>query len=288
MIIWLASYPKSGNTWVRSFLNSLLFTNDGDADLKTIKNIYQFPVRSQFGNLIHDQDKIDNLKILSENWIPIQKKINIDKKIRFLKTHHALCNVDGNPFTDVNNTHGVIYIVRDPRNVITSIKYHYSKASYEDALNFMLSENKIIGRNLKVKQKVYLDQDILTLTSSWKTNYNSWKTFKKNYLLIKYEDLLDNDVREFNRIVNYLSTILNTSFKKEKIDKAINSNNFENLKKIESTKGFEESAKDKKTGEKKAFFNLGPNNDWQNLLDTNIIERIEFNFKKEMKELGYL
>ena len=55
MIIWLASYPKSGNTWVRSFLNSLLFTNDGDADLKTIKNIYQFPVRSQFGNLIHDQ-----------------------------------------------------------------------------------------------------------------------------------------------------------------------------------------------------------------------------------------
>ena len=288
MIIWLASYPKSGNTWVRSFLNSLLFTKDGNADLQTINNIYQFPVRSQFVNLIHDQDKIDNLKLLSENWIPIQKKINIDKKIRFLKTHHALCKVDSNPFTDFNNTHGVIYIVRDPRNVITSIKYHYSKSTYEDALNFMLSENKIIGRNLKVKQKVYLDQDIVTLTSSWKTNLNSWKSFKKNYLLIKYEDLLKDDNREFNKIVKYLSTILNTTFKKEKIDKAIDSNNFKSLKKIESSKGFLESAKDKKTGEKKTFFNLGPQNDWQNLLPTEIKEKIEFNFKKEMMELGYL
>ena len=130
MIIWLASYPKSGNTWVRSFLNSLLFTKDGNANLQTIKNIYQFPVRSQFGNLIHDQNKIDNLKLLSENWIPIQKKLNEDKKIRFIKTHHALCKVEGNSFTDSDNTHGVIYIVRDPRNVITSIKHHYSKSIF--------------------------------------------------------------------------------------------------------------------------------------------------------------
>ena len=98
MIIWLASYPKSGNTWVRSFLNSLLFTSDGDANLETIKNIYQFPVRSQFSNLIHDQDKIDNLKILSENWLPIQRKLNEDKKIRFVKTHHALIKYFDNNF----------------------------------------------------------------------------------------------------------------------------------------------------------------------------------------------
>ena len=288
MIIWLASYPKSGNTWVRSFLNSLLFTSDGDANLETIKNIYQFPVRSQFSNLIHDQDKIDNLKILSENWIPIQRKLNEDKKIRFVKTHHALCKVEGNPFTDVDNTHGVIYIVRDPRNVITSIKHHYSKSSYEDSLKFMLNENKILGRDLRNKQDTYLDQDIVTLTSSWKTNYNSWKNFKKNYLLIKYENLLENENREFKRIVDYLSTILNTSFEKEKIDKAINTNNFNSLQKIENTKGFEESVRDDKTGEKKSFFNLGPKNDWKKLVPEDIKEKIEFNFKNEMKELNYI
>ena len=288
MIIWLASYPKSGNTWVRSFLNSLLFTKDGNANLQTIKNIYQFPVRSQFGNLIHDQNKIDNLKLLSENWIPIQKKLNEDKKIRFIKTHHALCKVEGNSFTDSDNTHGVIYIVRDPRNVITSIKHHYSKSSYEDSLKFMLNENKILGRDLRYKQDTYLDQDIVTLTSSWKTNYNSWKNFKKNYLLIKYEDLLEDESKEFNKIIEYLSTILSTNFEKEKIDKAINTNNFNNLQKIENTEGFEESVKDNKTGKTKAFFNLGPRNNWQKLLPADIKEKIEFNFKNEMKELNYI
>ena len=65
MIIWIASYPKSGNTWVRSFINSLLFTKDGSESLKTIKNIYQFPTRSQFENFI---DNLDNFEKLSENW----------------------------------------------------------------------------------------------------------------------------------------------------------------------------------------------------------------------------
>ena len=58
MIIWIASYPKSGNTWVRSFISSLLYSNDGTNDFSYLKNIKQFPDRSQFKNFIDDFQNI--------------------------------------------------------------------------------------------------------------------------------------------------------------------------------------------------------------------------------------
>ena len=79
MIIWLASYPKSGNTWVRLFLNSLFFSSDGKLDINNVK-IGQFPERRYFDNLI---DNLDDIKKISQNWIIAQNIINLDKKIKF-------------------------------------------------------------------------------------------------------------------------------------------------------------------------------------------------------------
>ena len=120
MIIWLASYPKSGNTWIRSFLASLLFNKNNKADLDGISNIPQYPLRSHFKNLVNN---IDDIKEISSNWVKSQSLINNDKKIKFFKTHHALCNYQGNNFTNLENTLGVIHIVRDPRNIISSLLY---------------------------------------------------------------------------------------------------------------------------------------------------------------------
>ena len=137
MIIWLASYPKSGNTWVRSFLTSLLYNKNNEADLKSLAHIQQYPLRSHFANLVSD---IDNLSELSSNWILSQKIINQDKKIKFFKTHHALCKYGDSFFTNGEVSLGAVHIVRDPRNVISSILYHYSKKNYEDAKNFLMKE----------------------------------------------------------------------------------------------------------------------------------------------------
>jgi hypothetical protein len=105
MIVWLASYPKSGNTWVRSFISSLIFTNNGDADFNAMQKISQYPRRSHFTSLL---ENLEDLNSLSENWIPSQKLINLDKKIRFFKTHHVMCNFGKNSFTNYENTFGVI------------------------------------------------------------------------------------------------------------------------------------------------------------------------------------
>ena len=285
MIVWLASYPKSGNTWVRSFISSLIFTNNGDADFNAMQKISQYPRRSHFTSL---SENLEDLNSLSENWIPSQKLINLDKKIRFFKTHHVMCNFGKNSFTNYENTFGVIQIVRDPRNVITSLLNFFNKTNYDEAKQFICDEKKIIGINLaKPKQEKLKDNNIITLISSWKTHYNSWKNFKKNYLLIKYENLINEPNREFGKIRHYLETNLDLHFSDEKFNYAMEANSFLNLKKIENTKGFSENSI--MTSSKKVnFFNLGPENDYNNFLDKKTKASIENVFFNEMKELNYI
>ena len=165
MITWLASYPKSGNTWVRSFLSSLIYTENGEANFKSLENIMQYPQRRFFNQLDCD---VDNIYSLSENWIPSQVQINKDKKNKILKTHNIMCSINKKKFTNNENTNGVIYIVRDPRNVVTSILNHFSKKNINDAYNFISDQNKIIGRDLNnMNNKIIKDNEIITLISSW-------------------------------------------------------------------------------------------------------------------------
>ena len=120
MIIWLASYPKSGNTYVRAFLSAYYFSEDGQFDFGQILKIDQFPHEKFF------KQKVNSIDEASKLWMPIQREINKDKKIRFFKTHSVLGNYKGNQFTSPETTLGAIYIVRDPRNVLSSLKNHYS------------------------------------------------------------------------------------------------------------------------------------------------------------------
>ena len=283
MIIWLASYPKSGNTWVRSFLSSLLYSKDGRADLNSI-HISQYPLTDHFKGLTNE---FENINVLSEKWILSQDLLNLDNKIKFFKTHHVMCNFGKNSFTNYKNTFGVIYIVRDPRNVITSILNYYSKKNYEEAKEFLFDERKIIGVDLSKKYENIGSSNIITLISSWKTHYNSWKNFKKNFLLIKYENLINNEENEFLKIRTYLEEKLNLKFSDNKFNTAVSSNSFLKLKKIEESEGFSENVTID-PNKKVNFFNLGPKNDYKNLLDKKISKEIENFFYPEMKELGYI
>ena len=229
MIIWLASYPKSGNTWIRSFLVSLLFTKDGKSNLDSLNMIGQYPLRSQFKNLIKDFTNVSEIK---KNWIKSQEIINLDKKVRFFKTHHAMVSIDNYNFTNDENTLGVIYIVRDPRNIVSSVKNHYSLDSIEQARDLMFHDEAWTG--FEKNPENISDKKFPTLLSSWNFNFNSWKQIKKNYLLIKYENLLKNPFDEFGKIINYLKVVTKTRFSESKISEAINSNNFKNLQIQES------------------------------------------------------
>ena len=277
MIIWLASYPKSGNTWVRLFLNSLLFTSDASVDINTIK-IEQFPSRKYFVGITKN---VDDVTEFMKSCNDAQSNLNLDKKLKFFKTHNAFWRTGAYSFTDAYNTLGIIHIVRDPRNVITSIKNHYNYESYEKALKFIKDEKNMIGIKGSTKE-----MDLPTLISSWKVHFNSWKSLTKlkdSYLLIKYEDLIENPTNEFLKIANFINKISKINFDKKNIIKSVENTSFESLREQEELKGFNEAPNNSNK-----FFNLGPNNDWKKLLSTEIREDIEKNFQKEMIELGYL
>jgi len=280
MIIWLASYPKSGNTWVRHFLASLIYSNQGKVGLEKLGFIMQYPKRDQFEKLVTNLDDFNQIK---KNWINSQNLINSDNKLSIFKTHHVLCSLGKDNFTDEKNTLGAIYIVRDPRNIISSILYHFNLSNTEEALNFIQREDTFIGN---VKNKV--NYPLHTLIGSWKTNYNSWKFFGKNFLLVKYEDLILNPNTEFKRIANYITNTTNIKFSEEQIKKGIDESSFENLQKLEDKNGFIESIKDPENKKRKKFFNLGPRNNWKKSLDKKFVDEIENSFKNEMKELGYI
>ena len=278
MIIWVASYPKSGNTWVRSFLISLL--SGRNLDINNLGLVPQYPKEEHFKEITNN---VNDIIEISKKWIKSQEIINKNKEIKFFKTHNMLCNISDNYFTDERNTLGSIYIVRDPRNVVTSLKNHYQFKDYKDAINFMFDEKKYLGSKYNKEEN-----SVPTLIGSWKSNYNSWKILNKNLLIIKYENLLNNEFIEFKKISNYIEKILGKKFNDNELRKAIDNCSFKNLKKMENEHGFVESPINKETGKKQTFFNLGPKNEWKNILEKKFVKEIESKFSIEMKELDYI
>ena len=126
---------------------------------------------------------------------------------------------------------------------------------------------------------------------SWSSNYNSWKNLQKpkKYLLIKYEDLITKKKSVILKIFKFFETLgFNSEIDTIKLNKAIKTTDFDNMKTKEEKETFQEALIDDKTGKRKIFFNLGPKNDWRRYLDEKNKEKIETNFYNEMKELGYL
>jgi len=280
MIIWLASYPKSGNTWVRSIITSLINTTNGEFNFEKLKFIDQFPEKKYFKNLVRNFGDINEI---SKNWNLAQEQINLDKKIRFFKTHQGKYTVGGYNFTNTNNYVATIYIVRDPRNLVKSISNHFS-LSIDDAFKF-LSSPEIIGNTKSWDEK---KTGMVNVLGKWNDHYRSWTTDKNNLLIIKYEDLISNTANELEKIIIFLTKYLKFKTNKTKNKKIIETTSFNNLKKMEDKGLFKENVLNKNNNSKVKFFHLGPENKWKNNIKEDIIKKIEENFYSEMKELNYL
>jgi hypothetical protein len=177
----------------------------------------------------------------------------------------------------------VIYIVRDPRNLVTSISNHYS-LSLNEACKFLTSP-ELMGNGKSWEEK---KDGIFNFLGKWNEHYKSWTNNTKNLLLLRYEDLINEPKKELEKIIFFLNKYINFDTNDIKIDNILESTNFKNLKKMEQEGSFTENVIKKETGSNVNFFNLGPKNIWQNSLDKKIIKKIEDDFKDEMKEIGYL
>ena len=277
MIIWIASYPKSGNTWIRSLLSAYLYSEDGIFNFSLLNKIQQFPSKKYLEFFLSD---FKDIKKVSDYWIAAQDRINLfnDETI-FLKTHSALCTLGNNSFTNKNNTKAVIYVVRDPRNLISSLSHHYSM-NMEESYNFVIDKEQTVsewgGGNFGV-------------LGSWSEHYKSWRDIKlAPILIVKYEDLINDTKNTFKSILVFLSKLMDIKMDEKKIISTVNSCSFETLAEKEKTEGFFEAVASKKNKKKLYFFYLGKKNNWENLLDPKIEKKTRETFSIEMKELGYI
>jgi hypothetical protein len=286
MIIWLASYPKSGNTWLRSLLCSYFFSKNGIFNFKQLENIQQFSSRL---NQTTDNKDSNYQNRVSKNWISTQEFINKDKKIHLMKTHNAMCTINGNSFTNKYNTRACIYIVRDPRNVVTSISNHYN-LGLPEALDFIKNKKKIIFPEKKILgKKNFADPKDFNFISSWSDHYSSWKNISIfPIMILKYEDLEKDTNKVFLSTLKFLSNFMKFDIDNKRVKNCIDSTNFETLKQMEDKEGFNETPDSFKGKNEKRFFHLGKKNNWRVLLDKKVSRDIEENFKREMKFLGYL
>ena len=274
MIIWIASYPKSGNTWVRTIISSMLFSSDGQFKMSLLKKIPQFPREAHFREVT---ERYSDIEEVCKHWITAQEKVNQEKKIFFFKTHNANIKIANYSFTNKKNTLATIYIVRDPRNLVSSIANHF-KMTNEKAKNFLIE-------NRALKQSIDGKEGVITPITDWGDHYKSWTKHNDNLLLIKYENLIDNIDKEIIRIYEFLKNYMVLHINENKIKKIIETTEFGQLQKLEKEGNFDEY----KNREKEFnFFYKGPENNWKNNIAKNISDEIENKYRDTMRNLRYL
>ena len=269
MIIWIASYPKSGNTWVRSFLCHYMYGNNDNFNFELLNNIRKFPDI----NVIRDL-KIDfeDTNELIKNWTVMQDYINLNNKLNFLKTHNAFCTINGNPFTNKTNTLAAIYVVRDPRDVLISFSSHFN-LNPNKTLEIMKSDE---FWETESKYNNFRS----SLFGSWKSNYKSWVENKVlDTIVIRYEDLMSKPFESFSKIIKFLENKANIIYDENSINFSINQTNFQRLHELEKKSGFNEATNN-------TFFRKGSTKQWADL-DKKLIADLEENFEDVMKKLNY-
>ena len=276
-VTWLASYPKSGNTWTRAFLAALT----GDASEVNINGLgrvtiasgvlpFEFAVGMRVSDLT--EEEIETLRPAAHQFLNDQ----VDGHY-FLKVHDAyIYTKQGVPLFPTAATRNAVYLLRNPLDVAVSWANH-SGISIQNAVNQLNNPNQSLAFRLpNGRLSSQLRQRMLT----WGEHVLSWVDAKEiDVLPIRYEDLKHDAVTEFSKIAQFSGLTNN----RVEIEAAEEKCRFEKLKQQEAENGFNE-----KSARCNSFFKRGRSGYWKEELTESQVSEIIAHQGKVMKRFGYL
>jgi hypothetical protein len=288
--IWLASYPKSGNTWFRILVANLSVKNGKPADINDLptrggiasaRGPFDYSLLIESGLLTHDE--IDCLRpSLYEELARGAADDEYDKTpgapaVRFVKVHDAYTLTPrGEPLLGgQRGADGAIVIVRDPRDVAPSLANH-NRNSLDEAISFMNNDNAAYCYK-KNRQDAQFRQKL----TSWSAHIASWLDQTDLPVhLIRYEDLQKDTPTTFGRALDFAGREASA----EDIRRAVDFADFAELRKQEEHSGFGELPRPHLGG---IFFRRGEVGAWRDELNSEQVARIEAAHAPMMQRLGY-
>jgi hypothetical protein len=274
-IVWLASYPKSGNTWTCTFLHNLVHATSGQAEAQQINELNRFSIglvgkflyKDVLGFAPTDKDR----DAIAAARARVQQNIaDAIEGLAFIKTHQALVIDRGHLTINFAVTAGAIYIVRNPLDVAISYAHHLAKP-IDYAIDFMNLKNAEIG---------VTDKQVYETYGSWSQHVLSWtrKPHPAIYVM-RYEDMLAGPQKTFGALARHLL------FKptEDQLADAIDRSSFERLREQEENEGFRERPE-----QAKRFFREGRAGQWKEVLTPKQIDRIVDAHHEQMQRFGYL
>jgi len=275
-IVWLVSYPKSGNTWYRIFLTNLISSNDKPASINNLKKTpissarHMFEESTGLDSSNFSFNEIDNIRPC------IYKNISDNKnKDFFIKVHDAyIINKKKKPVFPKEASKGIIYFLRNPLDVVVSYAHH-SGVSYDKTIKLM-NNNKYSLCGTKNKLHNQLRQQL----TNWSSHPISWiENDQIPICLIRYEDMHLDSINTFYKTIKFL----NLDYNRKDVEKALELSDFEKLKEQEQKQGFRE-----KPQNAESFFRKGKIGSWREELTKKQIIKIINNHSKAMRRFGYL
>ncbi len=275
-IVWLASYPKSGNTWFRAFLANLMESKGKPVDINSLNIIPIASSRSIFdkitglssADLRHDE--INRLRPAIYEKMASQAKDTV-----FLKIHDAFIKTtDGNNLIPGHVSKGIIYFIRNPLDVAVSFAHH-SGVSIDKMIGMMNDRGHAFCRK---EDRLYnqLTQSLLT----WTEHVKSWTGQNEIPVhVLRYEDMCDNSFTTFKNAVAFAGL----KPEDKNIEKALKYSSFDELQRQEQKNGFVE-----KSSKSHTFFRKGKVGSWREEMNEKQVKQIINDHEELMIRYGYI
>jgi hypothetical protein len=275
--VWIASYPKSGNTWLRIFVHNLMRELGGETDgVQSINKLSKWSTtevkkRDFTRRLGKPAQDASEAEIAATRRLVQADLVQGRERPVFIKTHNAVASIEGFPTINFDVTWAAIYVVRNPLDVAISYAHH-STTSIDSIIEGMADSAAMSSTTN--------DRRVYEFMSSWSFHVASWISVPhRPVLIMRYEDMLATPERSFRR----LATFLRLKPSAEQLRRTIQKSSFDELAQQETLHGFVERPE-----RSEKFFRSGKAGQWKEILSPRQVQAITTAHAPMMMRCGYL